>query len=158
MQKEEAQRVFTQIMRTRCYCFKKGLVHGDLKWESILVDAEGNTKLCNFYPANRCTAWQKLDMICTTLWSCPSELYWWEGYDVLRVDIWSLTGCLPFNGATFFAAEGADPPYKVQHSCWHFYQRAKCHRRLLNVDPHHTEEVRGRVDHGTLWLSQGEEH
>lgn len=45
---EEARRIFRQIATAIYYCHKHKICHRDLKLENILLDENGNAKVCIF--------------------------------------------------------------------------------------------------------------
>ncbi|XP_059138140.1 sperm motility kinase X-like [Peromyscus eremicus] len=109
LQEEQAQHIFTQIVRAVHYCHKNGIAHRDIKLDNILLDGKGNVKLCDFGMAIRVTSGQRSKGLCGTLEYCAPELFIDTEYDAKAVDIWSMgvvlytmvTACFPFKARTY---------------------------------------------------------
>ncbi|XP_048210475.1 sperm motility kinase-like [Perognathus longimembris pacificus] len=105
---DEARGVFRQVVRAVSHCHELGIVHGDLKPQNVLLDADGNAKLCDFGLGARVRAGQKLLAAGGTLPFCAPELLRPGGYDGPKADVWSLgvllyaavVGRCPFRGDT----------------------------------------------------------
>lgn len=65
LQEEEA-RIFWQIICAIQYFHEQGIVHRDLKLDSVLLDEDGTVKICDFGLGTKITPDQKLKEICST--------------------------------------------------------------------------------------------
>ncbi|XP_069868247.1 sperm motility kinase-like [Dipodomys merriami] len=112
---EEARYVFRQVVRAVQYCHGQGIIHGDLKLQNILLDANGNAKVCDFGLGTRVRAGQKVLAAGGTLPFCAPELLFLKAYDGTKADVWSLgvllyasvVGRFPFRGDSAVQMEKA---------------------------------------------------
>ncbi|XP_051059348.1 sperm motility kinase X-like [Phodopus roborovskii] len=162
LQEEEARRLFQQIGSAVHYCHSKGVVHGDLRPENILVDGEGNIKLSDFGVGVQVSPGQKLHSFFCSLPFCAPELLQGKDYDGPAADMWSLgvllyfmtTGCLPFQAPT-------NPGIKQKILCLKYYCPSYLSanvlnviRQLLTLDPSKRATIDCIMHHP--WLTQGE--
>nr|XP_042129582.1 sperm motility kinase 2B-like isoform X2 [Peromyscus maniculatus bairdii]XP_042129583.1 sperm motility kinase 2B-like isoform X2 [Peromyscus maniculatus bairdii] len=162
LQEEEAHRIFQQIGSAVHYCHSKGVVHGDLRPENILVDGEGNVKLSDFGLGVQVSPGQKLHSFFCSLPFCAPELLQGKDYDGPAADMWSLgvllyfmtMGCLPFQAPT-------NPGIKQKILCAKYYSPSYLSANVLNVigqlltlDPSKRATIDCIMHHP--WLTQGE--
>ncbi|XP_028622516.1 putative sperm motility kinase W [Grammomys surdaster] len=108
LKEEEARPIFQQVVSAVHFLHQRHIAHRDIKLENILVDAAGNTKLCDFGMAIKITEGQMLEEICGSLLYWAPEILARKPYDGLAVDMWSLgivlyvlvTGHFPYVEAT----------------------------------------------------------
>lgn len=92
----EARRLFSQVLQAVKYCHDNCIVHRDIKANNILIDATGNTKLCDFGLAVKVVPGKKLKDFPGTPEYCAPELFGVEPYDGYSSDVWSLGVLLYF--------------------------------------------------------------
>ena len=108
LKEEEARPVFQQVVSAVHFLHQRHIAHRNIKLESILVDAAGNAKLCDFGMAIKTTEGQMLEETCGSLLYRAPEILARKPYDGLAVDMWSLgivlyvlvTGHFPYVEAT----------------------------------------------------------
>ncbi|KAL8709112.1 MAG: hypothetical protein Q9220_006133 [cf. Caloplaca sp. 1 TL-2023] len=103
---EKVQRIFTQLVGAVAYVHNLSCVHRDLKLENILLDKNGNVKLCDFgFTREYEGKMSYLQTFCGTVCYSAPEMLKGEKYAGEKVDVWSLgiilfallTGELPFD-------------------------------------------------------------
>lgn len=104
---ETIRSYFKQLCRAVGYLHERGLVHGDIKLENILVDGE-NIKLSDFGLARRIGEASMNNNCGTVEYAAPELLQEGSSVDPLKADIWALGvalyaliyGQFPFDGPT----------------------------------------------------------
>ncbi|KQK14076.1 hypothetical protein BRADI_1g14200v3 [Brachypodium distachyon] len=103
-----ARRVFLQLASALIYCHARGVSHRDVKPQNVLLDAEGNLKVCDFglaaVPESRRDD-GRLHTACGTPAFAAPEVLRRKAYDGVKADAWScgvilfvlLAGHLPFD-------------------------------------------------------------
>ncbi|OQR88747.1 protein kinase [Achlya hypogyna] len=85
-----AQRYFGQIVRGLRYLHNNGFAHRDISLENVLLDKNGDCKLCDFGLAVQVPV-KNLEFAAVgkTYYMAP-EMYTGGGYDPVQVDVWCL--------------------------------------------------------------------
>uniref|UniRef100_A0A1J3EVJ2 non-specific serine/threonine protein kinase n=1 Tax=Noccaea caerulescens TaxID=107243 RepID=A0A1J3EVJ2_NOCCA len=107
MKEEEARRYFQQLINAVDYCHSRGVYHGDLKLEKLILDAQGNLKVSDFglsALSRQVRGDGLLHTACGTPNYAAPEVLNDQGYDGATADLWScgvilfvlLAGYLPF--------------------------------------------------------------
>ncbi|KAI9676216.1 MAG: hypothetical protein M1829_003045 [Trizodia sp. TS-e1964] len=103
---DKVQKIFSQLVGAVAYVHNMSCVHRDLKLENILLDKEGNVKLCDFgFTREYEGKASYLQTFCGTVCYSAPEMLKGEKYAGEKVDVWSLgvilyallTGELPFD-------------------------------------------------------------
>lgn len=141
----EARPYFVQLMQAVAYMHEQGVVHRDLKLENILLDGNGECKVCDFglahlFPRDadgKFDPLAKLREVCGSKSYCAPEVLEGKGYVGFPTDVWSCGICLFAMLAGFFPldeASGADWRYErvrnaaaqglsACHTIYGFYER-----------------------------------
>ncbi|PRQ48236.1 putative protein kinase CAMK-CAMKL-CHK1 family [Rosa chinensis] len=104
----KGRKLFQQLIDGVSYCHNKGVYHRDLKLENILLDEEGNIKICDFGLSALPQHLKKdglLHTICGTPNYVAPEILINRGYNGATADTWScgvilfaiLSGFCPFD-------------------------------------------------------------
>ena len=48
LKEDVAKHIFRQVVNGLNYCHAKGIVHRDIKLDNLLLDSNGNVKICDF--------------------------------------------------------------------------------------------------------------
>lgn len=122
----EVRRIFPQILQAVKYCHNNFIVHRDIKANNILLDSNGNAKLCDFGLAVKVLPGEKLNNFCGTLAYCAPEVFGIEPYDGYASDVWNL-------GVLLYFMMARHVPFKATSS-------AGLRRQILAANfsvPHH---------------------
>ncbi|ETV90492.1 serine/threonine protein kinase [Aphanomyces invadans] len=95
-------RIFRQVVHAVKFLHDRGYVHRDISLENVLLDANGNAKLCDFGLAT--TIDERSNHIVGKAFYMAPEMYLRQGYMPAPVDVWALgimllillTGAPPF--------------------------------------------------------------
>ena len=90
LKEQEARPIFQQVVSAVHFLHQRRIAHRDIKLENILIDGDGNVKLCDFGMAIQLAEGQKLEEICGSLHYIAPEMLSRKPYDGLAVDMWSL--------------------------------------------------------------------
>lgn len=104
LKEDVAKCLFKQIIESLAYCHRKSILHRDIKLDNILLDADGNVKLCDFGVGKIVKKGEKMTEQCGTPAYIAPEILRDQGYYGYSVDIWSagvvlyamLYGTVPF--------------------------------------------------------------
>ena len=97
----EIKRLFIQCAKGLNYLHDKDVLHRDVKPENILIDYNGNCKLCDFNVTKTLKDGFAKTQVGTPLYTAP-EVY--TGNYNMAADVWSLC-------ATFYEIFNGEPPY-----------------------------------------------
>ena len=90
-----AQFIFRQVVDGLAYCHSKGIVHRDMKLDNILLDEQGNVKICDFGVSKLLASTHEvMTEQCGTPAYIAPEILKDKGYRGFGVDVWSLGVCL----------------------------------------------------------------
>ncbi|XP_033613649.1 glutamate receptor ionotropic, delta-2 [Fukomys damarensis] len=90
LQEKDAQRIFRDLLEAVGHCHDRGIVHGDLKPENVLMDIQGRAKVCDFGVGIRFHPGQKVTVVRGTLAYCAPEIFSRQRYEGPPLDIWAL--------------------------------------------------------------------
>lgn len=85
---EEKSRIFGGILKAIQYLHKRGISHGDIKAENIVIDHNKNPKICDFGYSRTNTIGGDKDKNGTLYYAAP-ELFSRGEFDTLKTDIWA---------------------------------------------------------------------
>ena len=99
-----AKYAFKQIIEAVHYCHKKGVIHRDIKLDNVLLNCNGDIKLCDFGVSKKLVSGEKITEQCGTPAYIAPEVIKGKGYYGFASDIWSsgvllytmLFGTIPF--------------------------------------------------------------
>jgi len=108
-----AKYVFKQIIDGLNYIHSKGILHRDIKLDNILLNANGDIKICDFGVSKVEKKGEKMFEQCGTPAYIAPEILRDKGYEGFSVDIWSagvalyaiLYGTVPFKGSDMKALQ-----------------------------------------------------
>lgn len=104
LKEDVAKCLFKQIIESLAYCHKKNILHRDIKLDNILLDANGQVKICDFGVGKIVKKGEKMTEQCGTPAYIAPEILRDKGYYGFAVDVWSagvvlyamLYGTVPF--------------------------------------------------------------
>ena len=88
---QEKRRAFSQVLTALQYLHNQRLAHRDIKVENVMLDSDGNAKLCDFGVSVYVPIDQKMiktKFIGTPAY-CAPEIFDSETYDPFKADIWA---------------------------------------------------------------------
>lgn len=88
--RDEACKIFSQLVGAVTYTHSKNCTHRDLKLENILLDKRFNVKLCDFGFTREYEPRSLLDTVCGTTCYMAPEMLLHKKYSGEAVDVWSL--------------------------------------------------------------------
>lgn len=106
LKEDLAKYFFKQIIEALHYIHQKNIVHRDIKLDNILLNHQGNVKVCDFGVSKLVTPGDTMTEQCGTPAYIAPEILLDNGYKGFGVDIWSagvvlysmLYGTVPFKG------------------------------------------------------------
>lgn len=106
LKEDIAKYFFKQIIEALHYIHHKNIVHRDIKLDNILLDHNGNVKICDFGVSKLVKPGEKMMEQCGTPAYIAPEILLDRGYKGFGVDVWSagvvlfsmLYGTVPFKG------------------------------------------------------------
>ena len=87
LKEDEARSIFVQFLSAIGYCHGEGVVHRDLKPDSVIVDKQGKATLIDFSLDARFTPEQKLERLCGAFQFNAPVIFGGIAYDVPKVDM-----------------------------------------------------------------------
>jgi serine/threonine protein kinase len=106
LKEDLAKYFFKQIIEALHYIHQKNIVHRDIKLDNILLDSDGNVKVCDFGVSKLVKPGETMSEQCGTPAYIAPEILLDRGYKGFGVDVWSagvvlysmLYGTVPFKG------------------------------------------------------------
>ena len=89
LSESESKTLFIQLISALDYFHQKGISHRDLKLENLLIDSDGNLKICDFGLCNIMNDGAQLNTSCGSPNYAAPEIIKAEPYDGKQIDIWS---------------------------------------------------------------------
>jgi len=108
LKEDLAKCLFKQIIESLAYCHSKNILHRDIKLDNILLDANGQVKLCDFGVGKIVKKDEKMTEQCGTPAYIAPEILRDQGYYGFAVDIWS-------SGVVLFAMLYGTVPFKANN-------------------------------------------
>lgn len=90
LDEDEARRIFRQIVYGLAHCHCRSVLHRDIKLDNILLDNEGEIKICDFGVSRIIKKNQRITEQCGTPAYIAPEIISDSGYEGFNADIWSL--------------------------------------------------------------------
>lgn len=99
-----ARHLFAQIVSGMNYCHRKNVLHRDIKLDNILLNSQGNVKICDFGVSKLVKNGETMKEQCGTPAYIAPEVFENKGYIGYASDVWSagvvlfamLYGAVPF--------------------------------------------------------------
>ena len=106
LSEEESRRIFKQIVYGLAHCHCRSVLHRDIKLDNILLDKNGDVKICDFGVSRVIKRSQRITEQCGTPAYIAPEIISDRGYSGFDADIWSL-------GVLLFAMVSGTVPFKA---------------------------------------------
>lgn len=103
-----AKYVLKQLIDGLHYCHSKGILHRDIKLDNILLNGEGDIKICDFGVSKQVKSGERMTEQCGTPAYIAPEILRDKGYEGFNVDIWSA-------GVVLFAMLYGTVPFKANN-------------------------------------------
>ena len=104
----EAKRIFRQIVYGLAHCHCRSVLHRDIKLDNILLDNDGEIKICDFGVSRVIKKNQRITEQCGTPAYIAPEIISDIGYEGFTADTWSL-------GVLLYAMVCGTVPFKAQN-------------------------------------------
>lgn len=108
LEEEEARRIFRQVVYGLAHCHCRSVLHRDIKLDNILLDNDGEIKICDFGVSRIIKKNQKITEQCGTPAYIAPEIISDNGYEGFSADIWSM-------GVLLYAMLCGTVPFKAQN-------------------------------------------
>lgn len=108
LHESSARRTFRQVVYGLGHIHARGVLHRDIKLDNILLDAEGNVKICDFGVSRMVSADEVVREQCGTPAYIAPEIIGNKGYKGFHTDHWSL-------GVLLYAMLTAAVPFKASN-------------------------------------------
>ena len=108
LEEDEARRIFKQIIYGLAHCHCRSVLHRDIKLDNILLDNEGEIKICDFGVSRVIKRGQRITEQCGTPAYIAPEIISDSGYEGYAADVWSL-------GVLLYAMVCGTVPFKAQN-------------------------------------------
>jgi 5'-AMP-activated protein kinase, catalytic alpha subunit len=106
LEESEAKSIFKQIIYGLAHCHCRSVLHRDIKLDNILLDNDGQIKLCDFGVSRVIGKKQHITEQCGTPAYIAPEIISDVGYQGFAADIWSL-------GVLLYAMVCGTVPFKA---------------------------------------------
>ena len=106
LKEDVAKSLFKQIIESLAYCHSKNILHRDIKLDNILLDGNGQVKICDFGVGKIVKQGEKMTEQCGTPAYIAPEILRDQGYYGFSVDLWSA-------GVVLFAMLYGTVPFKA---------------------------------------------
>eukprot|EP00826_Nyctotherus_ovalis_P001168 TRINITY_DN10153_c0_g2_i6.p1 TRINITY_DN10153_c0_g2~~TRINITY_DN10153_c0_g2_i6.p1 ORF type:complete len:502 (+),score=131.79 TRINITY_DN10153_c0_g2_i6:28-1506(+) len=138
-----AKAIFKQILNGIYYCHSKGILHRDIKLDNILLDAEGEVKICDFGVSKAMKAGEVMTERCGTPAYIAPEILKREGYSGFASDVWSagvvlytmLYGAVPFRAGCMAELHALILKRKCKFKSTISEEARSLLHKILEVDP-----------------------
>lgn len=108
LEEPEARRIFKQVVYGLAHCHCRSVLHRDIKLDNILLDNDGEIKICDFGVSRVIKKHQRITEQCGTPAYIAPEIISDVGYEGFSADIWSL-------GVLLYAMLCGTVPFKAQN-------------------------------------------
>tara|TARA_B100001741_G_scaffold21151_1_gene15786 strand:- start:6447 stop:7442 length:996 start_codon:yes stop_codon:yes gene_type:complete len=89
MQDRQIESTFIQLLRALKHCHELNVYHRDVKPENVLINANGDVKLCDFSLSRKILTRQNLTDYVVTLWYRAPELFLGCTWYNSSIDVWA---------------------------------------------------------------------
>ena len=108
LSEDEARKIFKQVLFGVAHCHCRSVLHRDVKLDNILLDQNGQIKLCDFGVSRVMPKGHFISEQCGTPAYISPEIISEIGYSGFSADIWSL-------GVLLYAMVTGTVPFKAQN-------------------------------------------
>ncbi|CDW77508.1 protein kinase domain containing protein [Stylonychia lemnae] len=108
LEEDEARKIFKQVVYGLAHCHCRSVLHRDIKLDNILLDNEGEIKICDFGVSRIIKKNQRITEQCGTPAYIAPEIISDSGYEGFNADVWSL-------GVLLYAMICGTVPFKAQN-------------------------------------------
>tara|TARA_B110000008_G_C16962410_1_gene560689 strand:+ start:1843 stop:2835 length:993 start_codon:yes stop_codon:yes gene_type:complete len=128
--------IFKSLMSGLAYCHSLDIAHRDVKPENILMNSEGNVRICDFGLARQTLQYPCTPNVVTLWYRAPELLFGSQSYD-FTIDTWAACCCLVemMNGYPIFKIESLSEINQINKIA-DIIGKPTCHdMTLMRVDP-----------------------